>query len=188
MRTTASIRRTLVTTALVVVTGAGLALLARCALAQGCCGETASAAATSSAPATTAGDAVPTNPQTTCPVMGGKINKNIFADYQGKRVYFCCKGCPAEFAKDPAKYVKKLEAAGITLAKTPVQTTCPVMGGKINKAIFVDYQGKRVYFCCGGCPAEFNKDPAKYVKALEAKGVVLDKTPQTQPAAPGSGA
>ena len=55
---------------------------------------------------------------------------------------------------------------------------CPVMGGKINKAIFADYQGKRVYFCCGGCPAVFAKDPAKYVKAMEDKGVVLDKTPQ----------
>ena len=52
------------------------------------------------------------------------------------------------------------------------------MGGKINKEIFADYQGKRVYFCCGGCPAVFAKDPAKYIKALEDKGVVLDKTPQ----------
>jgi YHS domain-containing protein len=52
------------------------------------------------------------------------------------------------------------------------------MGGKISKAIFADYRGKRVYFCCGGCPAVFAKDPAKYVKALEDKGVVLDKTPQ----------
>jgi YHS domain-containing protein len=66
-------------------------------------------------------------------------------------------------------------------AKAPVgtaQTVCPVMGGKINKSIFADYQGKRVYFCCGGCPAVFKRDPAKYVKALEDKGVVLDKTPQ----------
>jgi YHS domain-containing protein len=66
-------------------------------------------------------------------------------------------------------------------AKAPVghaQTICPIMGGKINKAIFADYQGKRVYFCCGGCPAVFAKDPAKYVKAMEDQGVVLDKTPQ----------
>lgn len=57
--------------------------------------------------------------QTTCPVMGGKIDKAIFADYDGKRIYFCCKGCPAEFAKDPAKYVKKLEDDGVTLEKAP---------------------------------------------------------------------
>jgi YHS domain-containing protein len=72
-------------------------------------------------------------------------------------------------------------AASGTDAKAPAgtaQTVCPVMGGKINKAIFADYQGKRVYFCCGGCPAEFKKDPAKYVKAMEDKGIVLEKTPQ----------
>jgi YHS domain-containing protein len=53
------------------------------------------------------------------------------------------------------------------------------MGGKINKAIYVDYQGKRVYFCCDACPAVFKKDPAKYIKALEDKGIVLDKTPES---------
>jgi YHS domain-containing protein len=46
--------------------------------------------------------------QTTCPVMGGPIDKNIFVVYQGKKVYFCCSGCPAEFQKDPAKYISKL--------------------------------------------------------------------------------
>jgi len=58
-------------------------------------------------------------PQTTCPVMGGKIDKNIFADHEGKRVYFCCKGCIPEFQKDPAKYIEKLENEGVTLQKAP---------------------------------------------------------------------
>lgn len=59
------------------------------------------------------------NAQTTCPVMGGKIDKKIFADQDGKRVYFCCDSCVAEFKKDPAKYVKKLEDAGVVLDRTP---------------------------------------------------------------------
>jgi len=46
--------------------------------------------------------------QTTCPVMGGAIDKNIFVEYKGKKVYFCCKGCVAQFQKDPEKYVSKL--------------------------------------------------------------------------------
>jgi YHS domain-containing protein len=57
------------------------------------------------------------------------------------------------------------------------QTVCPVMGGKIDKSLFADYQGKRVYFCCNGCPAQFKADPEKYIKAMEAKGIVLEKTP-----------
>lgn len=51
--------------------------------------------------------------QTTCPVMGGKINKELYADYKGQRVYFCCMGCPQEFAKDPEKYIKKLKEMGL---------------------------------------------------------------------------
>lgn len=60
-------------------------------------------------------------PQTLCPVLGGNVNKQVYADYQGKRIYFCCSGCDAEFKKDPGKYMKKLEAEGITLEKCPVQ-------------------------------------------------------------------
>jgi YHS domain-containing protein len=57
--------------------------------------------------------------QTTCPVMGGLINKSIYADYQGSRVYFCCPPCLREFKKDPDKYVKKLKEQGVTLARSP---------------------------------------------------------------------
>ena len=57
--------------------------------------------------------------QTTCPVMGGLINKSIYADYQGSRVYFCCPPCLREFKKDPDKYIKKMKGEGVTLAKSP---------------------------------------------------------------------
>jgi Cu(I)/Ag(I) efflux system membrane fusion protein len=46
--------------------------------------------------------------QTVCPVMGGAVNKDIFAVYKGKKVYFCCAGCKPEFEKDPQKYIGKL--------------------------------------------------------------------------------
>ena len=59
-----------------------------------------------------------------------------------------------------------------------VQTTCPVMGGAIDKASFVDYEGKRIYMCCKGCTAALKKDPAKYIKILEDTGVTLDATPK----------
>ncbi|MGA7875484.1 MAG: YHS domain-containing protein [Desulfoferrobacter sp.] len=60
-------------------------------------------------------------PQTICPVMGGKIDKNVYADYQGKRVYFCCESCKQEFEKNPDKYLKKLEEEGVTPEKTPAK-------------------------------------------------------------------
>jgi YHS domain-containing protein len=46
--------------------------------------------------------------QTTCPVMGGAIDKAIFVEYKGKKVYFCCKGCPETFLANPEKYLAKL--------------------------------------------------------------------------------
>lgn len=46
--------------------------------------------------------------QTTCPVMGGPINKDIFVEYQGKKIYFCCPACKPEFEKSPEKYISKL--------------------------------------------------------------------------------
>lgn len=57
--------------------------------------------------------------QTTCPVMGGKIDRKLHADHAGKRVYFCCLACLKPFNKDPAKYIKKLEDAGVTVEKAP---------------------------------------------------------------------
>jgi YHS domain-containing protein len=46
--------------------------------------------------------------QTTCPVMGGAINKDVFVEYKGKRVYFCCKGCDKTFQANPERYIAKL--------------------------------------------------------------------------------
>lgn len=40
------------------------------------------------------------------------------------------------------------------------QVACPVQGGRINKELYVHYQGQRVYFCCPACIDIFNKNPA----------------------------
>lgn len=42
-----------------------------------------------------------------CPVMNAvveDVSGMKYQDYEGKRYYFCCDGCPETFAKDPAKY------------------------------------------------------------------------------------
>lgn len=30
----------------------------------------------------------------------------MYADYKGRRYFFCCAGCPETFKKDPAKFAK----------------------------------------------------------------------------------
>lgn len=57
--------------------------------------------------------------QSVCPIMGNPINKDVFADHDGKRVYFCCAGCIGTFNADPAAFITKMEKDGLTLAKTP---------------------------------------------------------------------
>ena len=46
--------------------------------------------------------------QKVCPVMGGAIDKNVFVEHEGKKVYFCCPGCEDTFKADPEKYMTKL--------------------------------------------------------------------------------
>jgi len=58
-------------------------------------------------------------PQAKCPVLGGNVNKQVYADYKDKRIYFCCAGCDKEFKKDPEKYLKKLQEEGVTPEPTP---------------------------------------------------------------------
>ena len=85
------------------------------------------------------------NVQTTCPVMGGAVNQSLYADYEGKRVYFCCEGCVPEFQKDPAKYINKLENQGVKLKEVPTaegeNKSKPATGSKCNQRGL-----------CDGCP------------------------------------
>jgi len=57
------------------------------------------------------------------------------------------------------------------------QAACPVQGGKINKDLYVDYQGQRVYFCCPACIDIFKKDPEKYLREMRRQGVTPERTP-----------
>ena len=60
------------------------------------------------------------------------------------------------------------------------QTHCPVMNGEINKEKFVDVKGKRIYVCCPPCIAKIKKNPDKYIKILEDKGVTLEEAPKAK--------
>jgi YHS domain-containing protein len=145
-------------------------------------------------------------------MTGNPIDKQFYADHNGKRIYFCSKACVDAFNKEPEKYMKAMEEKGIKLEDAPkmpaggttppeggttppeggamppegtpavkMQTHCPILTDNlINKDIFVDHNGKRIYFCCIACPATFNEDPEKYIKQMEDAGITLDKTPEPE--------
>jgi YHS domain-containing protein len=61
------------------------------------------------------------NIQTTCPVSGEKLDeKTVYADYVGRRVYFCCKKCREKFNADPQKYLMKLDEKADATTSTPM--------------------------------------------------------------------
>ena len=72
-----------------------------------------------------------------------------------------------------------MTVATLAFAEGKPQTTCPVMkGSPVNKSLYVDAEGYRIYVCCGGCVREVQAKPAKYVAELQAEGVELEKAPE----------
>lgn len=56
-------------------------------------------------------------------------------------------------------------------ADTYPLTTCPVTGAKLGSMgdpVIKSYDGREVRFCCGGCPAKFEKDLPGNLKKLDA--------------------
>ncbi len=49
--------------------------------------------------------------------IGGDMGKPITTNYMGQQIIFCCSDCPADFAKNPQKYMEKLAAAENKMAK-----------------------------------------------------------------------
>jgi YHS domain-containing protein len=87
----------------------GLSVLLGCALVLTAVIATGCKKKESAAPTETKEAASAVVEQTTCPVMeGNPIDKNVFVIYKGKKVYFCCESCKAEFEKNPEKYISKL--------------------------------------------------------------------------------
>lgn len=63
-------------------------------------------------------------------------------------------------------------------AQAGPQTTCPMMGTPIDKKVFVDHDGKRIYLCCADCVKGFQADPDKQIKKMTDAGVILEDTPE----------
>lgn len=64
-----------------------------------------------------------------------------------------------------------------TTTGNKVQKNCPILGNPISKNTYIDYKGKRIYFCCPGCEKDFKKDAEKYIHKLRAEGIKLEDSP-----------
>jgi hypothetical protein len=85
-----------------------------------------------------------------------------------------CRGDDSAGTKCSPPAAAKTSEGGAGAGKP--QTHCPVMGGPVNRDVFVVYRDWKVYFCCPGCDRSFGEDPEKYLRTLRASGVVLEQT------------
>jgi len=58
-------------------------------------------------------------------------------------------------------------SSGAATEEAPAQKLCPVTGEPIDPNISVEYEGRRIYFCCANCPETFKQDPLKYIRKVD---------------------
>lgn len=106
--------------------------------------------------------------QKVCPIRKEAIDPEVFIEYQGQKIYFCCPGCDKKFLKDSELYFGQMKERGEVAEN--IQTLCPVSGDKLDgDKVALTLPGRKVYFCCKKCVREFKKDKAKYIKNLDKK-------------------
>ncbi len=106
--------------------------------------------------------------QTMDPVTDRKIDKTIFVDHQGNRIYFSDNNSKNMFLADPEDYVGKMTKNGITFSR--LQEICPVSDEQIDLKIFTEHNGNNIYFCCKKCRSSFKKNPDKYLNKNKVQG------------------
>ncbi len=93
--------------------------------------------------------------------MKKNVGKELLA-VLGAAVLLVVTGCDGRPAVQDAQAVAVEDAIA-------EQRFCPVMTDMaVNRDLYVDHDGKRVYFCCPGCIPTFQADPEKYMEQLEA--------------------
>ncbi len=111
-----------------------------------------------------------------CPVMQSQMDVKdapFHVDFEGKRYYLCCDGCPDKFKAEPKKFIDALAIPAniVKMADKKAVAVCPVTKEEVTvsrKAEHVDLNGKRYYFANKDAVAKFNAEPEKFIKAMEA--------------------
>lgn len=91
----------------------------------------------------------------------------------GRELKFCCGGCAAAVAKDPAKWLPKVDKA-ITARQLAIYptTTCIVSGEPLmedgkDTGVSMVINNRLFRVCCKMCARKVKADPAKYAAKLD---------------------
>jgi len=105
----------------------------------------------------------PLRVQVRCPVTGRPIDPQIYDGHGETAVFFATAAARDEYRSDPARFAAKLDQA------FTFQTGCGTCDGDILPDVSLLDDGRTLYFCCRGCRAAFEKDPAAYRSKILAR-------------------
>jgi YHS domain-containing protein len=117
--------------------------------------------------------ALPTTfvPQTVCAISGEELeDRDSYFDYEGHRIYTCCKKCAKKVSKKPEQIALAMYAKGIALEN--LQTTCVVSGEELeDRDSFVKVYNKTIYTCCKKCKKKVAANPSKYLDVMAGRKI-----------------
>ncbi len=138
--------------------------------------------------------AIPAGFNTHCPIDTlQEADPNLFLEYSGKKVYFCCRQCMKLWGKQ-ANYVIKArgvehmpqfkgmeEDLGLETINLLPQRHCPVREGALilPGAPSVQYNGKKLFLFAKEEADEWKQDPKKFAAHVKADGSVPAKFSDT---------
>jgi hypothetical protein len=113
----------------------------------------------------------------------GSMGEPVVINHDGREIKVCCNGCIKLFTKKADEFIQKIDA---TMVKEQLKyyplDTCVVAGGKLGgmgEPKNIIYHNRLVRFCCDGCKPQFEKDPDKFIKAMDQ--AVIKKQLATYP-------
>lgn len=109
--------------------------------------------------------------QTICPVSQEALDgeRGHFVDYEGQRIYVCCKKCVKKAQANPELMLANLAKQG--MAAESIHANCPVSGEKLEDREHVVWVGnKSLAVCCKKCARKLAGNPAAYLDKLEGRG------------------
>ncbi len=119
------------------------------------------------AAAARAATSAPAEAEPLCPVTGRAIDRQIWTEFRGKKVYFADEAAREKFIASPYDYSDAVKAQWEAMRPLRVQVLCPVSGKPVDNAISAEWQGETIYFATPEARRAWEQDPQRYAGKLD---------------------
>jgi len=92
-------------------------------------------------------------PELKCPVCGRGAGKEVIAEHNGGKVYFCCDKCAKAFVAKSSEFAAKANLQLVQSGQFKL-VKCPLEGYTLNPVTAMEVGAVKVLFCCKGCKNE----------------------------------